>query len=310
MKKILFFLCLLISYVAQAQKLYIKTFGKPQDKVIIYLHGGPGYNCVNFEATAAQKLSNQGFFVIVYDRRGEGRSEDKKALFTFQQTFDDLNSIYDTYQLKQSVLIGHSFGGIVATLFAEKYPEKIRAILLAGAPVSLQESFKHIITTCKTIYADKKDSNNLKYISMLETMDTTSLMYSSYCFQHAMMNGFYTPKKTTAQAQEIYATFKTDTLLKKYAAKMTFEGPKGFFDHEKYTTINLTNSIKNLLKKKIKFYGIYGKDDGLYSADQIKHLQNLIGKDKLLYLDQCSHNAFIDQQEVFLNTCSTWFGKE
>ncbi|MBL7766968.1 MAG: alpha/beta fold hydrolase [Chitinophagaceae bacterium] len=290
----------------QSQSLYIKTFGRSTDKPVIYLHGGPGYNCVNFEATTAQLLANQGFFVIVYDRRGEGRSIDPSAKFTFQQTFDDLNEILKTYQIKKCHLIGHSFGGIVATLYAEAFPDKIQSIFLVGAPVSLQTSFKHIRATCMKIYQDKNDSINLKYIHMLAKMDTNSLEYSSYCFMHAMQNGFYTPKNPTPAAKVVYSRFKTDTLLTKHAAKMTYEGPQGFWKNEHYTTIDLTEKLKGLIRDQIKIYGLYGKEDGLYAAQQINDLQKIIGLQNLKYFDNCSHNVFVDQQEDFLKTMIDW----
>ena len=76
-------------------------------------------------------------------------------------------------------LIGHSFGGIVAALFAEKYLEKVNSIILVSAPVSLQETFRTIISESKDIYKKKKDSENLEYIEELPKMDTTSIEYSS-----------------------------------------------------------------------------------------------------------------------------------
>ncbi|MFZ4741779.1 MAG: alpha/beta fold hydrolase, partial [Bacteroidales bacterium] len=201
MKKIITLaIFILVTVYANTQSIYIKTFGNSNDNPIVFLHGGPGYNCVNFEVTTAQKLAEKGCFVIVYDRRGEGRSKDPNAKFSFKETFDDLNNIYQEYNLKSATLIGHSFGGIVATLFAETYPEKVQSVILVGAPVSLQVTFKNIISKSKTIYQTKKDSVNLNYISMLEKMDTTSIDYSSYCFAHAMQNGFYTPKNSTAEA--------------------------------------------------------------------------------------------------------------
>lgn len=291
------------------QSIYTKTFGSSKDKPIIFLHGGPGYNCVNFEATTAQQLADQGFFVIVYDRRGEGRSNDPNAKFTFKETFDDLNSIYQKYSLTKPTLIGHSFGGVIATLFAEKYPDKIQSIILVGSPVSLQETFKTIISTSKTIYQTKNDSLNLYYISMLENMDTNSIEYSSYSFMHAMQNGFYSPKNPTEEAKIIYSKFKTDTLLTKYTSQMTYQAPQGFWKNEKYTTINLTKNLQTLQKQKIKIYGLYGKDDGLYSNQQVTDLQNLIGSNNLKYFDNCSHSIFIDQQTLFIETLKTWTEK-
>jgi proline iminopeptidase len=297
----------LLAFVfTQGQTIYSKAFGKKNEKPIIFLHGGPGYNCVNFEVTTAQQLADKGFYVIVYDRRGEGRSKDANATFTFKETFDDLNLLYQKYQLTKATLIGHSFGGVVATLFAENYPAKVESIILVGAPVSLQATFKNIISKTKNIYETKKDSLNLNYISMLEIMDTTSIEYSSYCFMHAMQNGFYTPKNPTDEAKMMYSTFRTDTLMTKYASQMSYKAPMGFWKNEKYTTIDLTGNLQALQQQNVKFYGLYGKDDGLYSAQQVADLQGLIGQSNVNYYENCSHNVFIDQQTLFLNTIKAW----
>jgi proline iminopeptidase len=297
---------LLATVFANGQSVYTKTFGNTKDKPIIFLHGGPGYNCANFEATTAQQFADKGFYVIVYDRRGEGRSKDPNTQFTFQETFNDLNAIYQQYGLVKSTLIGHSFGGIVATLFAEKYPEKIQSIILVGAPIYLQETLKTIVSNSKTIYQTKNDNINLNYIAMLENMDKNSLEYCSYSLMHAMQNGFYSPKNPTEEAKIIYSKFKSDTLLTKYASQMDYQATQGFYKNEKYTTINLTTNIKNLQANNIKIYGLYGKDDGLYSTNQVKEIQNLLGETNMKYLDNCSHYVFIDQQSQFIDAIETW----
>ena len=306
MKAIISTLVLLATIVADGQSIYTNVFGNNKDEPIIFMHGGPGYNSANFEATTAKQLASNGFFVIVYDRRGEGRSKDPNAQFTFKQTFDDLNDIYRKYGLAKSTLIGHSFGGVIATLFAETNPKKIQSIILVGAPVSLQKTFRNIVSKSKTLYQAKKDTVNLKYVSMLENMDTASLEYMSYCFAHAMQNGFYSPKTPTEEARSIYSNFKTDTLLRKYASQMTYQAPRGFWKNEKYTSIDLTKNLEELKKKKIRIFGLYGKDDGLYSPEQVTDLQNQIDLNNLKYLDNCSHNVFIDQQTQFIEAVKTW----
>ncbi|WP_439557279.1 alpha/beta fold hydrolase, partial [Dyadobacter sp.] len=64
----------LSSFICRSQHLYSRSFGSQSNHPIILLHGGPGSSSVYFEATTAQSLADRGFFVIVYDRRGEGRS--------------------------------------------------------------------------------------------------------------------------------------------------------------------------------------------------------------------------------------------
>ncbi|HEX9980958.1 MAG TPA: alpha/beta hydrolase [Flavobacterium sp.] len=289
---------------AAAQSIYSKAFGNPKHTPVIFLHGGPGYNAAAFEATTAQKLADTGFYVVVYDRRGEGRSVEVPAAFTFEETFIDLNAICTQYSLKNPILIGHSFGGVVATLFAEKHPKLTAAVVLVGAPVVMQETFRTIISKSKDIYTVKNDVANLKYISMLENMDTKTMEYASYCFGHAMQNGFYTTPSPSKEASDIYLAFRANP-LSAHASKMTFEAPQGFLKNESYTSIDLTSSLQSLKAQNFRIYGLYGKDDGLYSAEQVASLGKIIGPGNVQYLEHCSHNVFIDSQAQFINAIAS-----
>jgi proline iminopeptidase len=299
-------LLVLLTITLNGQSLYSTAFGDPKNKAVIFLHGGPGYNCAGFEATTAQNLSKEGYYVIDYDRRNEGRSTGMKAEFTFQEAFDDVNSLYKKYKIKSATLLGHSFGGAVGTLFAQKYTSKVNALVLIGAPVSLQETFCTIVHSAKEIYQQKHDSINLGYLASIEKMDTASLKYSSFCFMHAKQNNFYSPKQPCDEAKSIYALYKTDTLLMKYASQMTYPATMGFWKNEKYTTISLTTTLKELIAKKLMVYGLYGKEDGLYSKQQLSSLADILGNDRLRCYDNCSHNVFIDQQTAFLKALKDW----
>jgi len=307
MKKTLTILFLMLSgNIIFAQDLEVQTFGNKNNKPIIFLHGGPGYNSVTFESTTAEELAKNGFFVISYDRRGEGRNESLTATYTFDETFKDINQIYKTFNLKKATLIGHSFGGVIATLFADTYPENINTLILVGTPVSMQETLKNIVSKSKAIYLEKDDKANLNYISMLEKMDSTSLEYSSYSFMHAMSNGFYTTKNPNQKAIDLYKTFQSDTLLQKYASKMGYVAPQKFWQNEQYTTISLEKNLEKLMAKKVKIFAIYGKEDGLYSEEQITELKLIIGNNKVTYLENCSHSVFIDQQKEFIESIKVW----
>lgn len=297
----LFFI--LCSNSSTAQNLQIETFGNKKDKPVIFLHGGPGYNSVTFEKTTAKELSDNGFYVISYDRRGEGRNEKLSAEYTFAQTIEDLNQIYD---LDKAIIIGHSFGGVIATFFADKFSEKIESVILISTPISMQETLKNIIDKSKLLYQEKNDKMNLYYIDMLEKMDKASLEYSSYCFMHAMSNGFYSTKNPNEKAVELYKSFQADSVLKKYASKMEYLAPKKFWENESYTTISIKENLKELKNNNIKVYAIYGKEDGLYSKEQVVELKNILGSNSVEYLDNCSHNVFIDQQDKFVELLQKW----
>lgn len=293
---------LLLTVGLYAQTLYTKAFGNPQDTPLLFLHGGPGYNSASFEYTTAQRLADQGFYVIVYDRRGEGRSTDSNAEYSLAEAGADIQTIMEQYKVSKVHLLGHSFGGILAVKFARIHPELVHSVVLIGAPVSLQESFTQIIARCKAIYETKNDLSNLKYLGLLQEMDKTSMMYASYCFMHAMRNGFYSPKHPTDEAKALYANMKTQPELVKWGGQMTQEAPMGFAKNDQYTTLDLTENIKQLVAKKMPVYGLYGQEDGLYSAQQIQALEQLLPKNHLYYWENCSHSVFIDQQTQFITT--------
>lgn len=306
-----FFINLIVSQSVYSQeisldKLYVKSFGEKGNPAILYLHGGPGYNAANFEITAAENLSKQGFFVILYDRRGEGRSDDPNAKYNFSESINDIKLILDNYKIEKINIMGHSFGGILSVKFAEKYPELVNSIIFVGAPINLQESFKHIIKRSKDIYEANNDQSSLKYITLLEKMDTSSMQYASYCFMNAMKNGFYSTKTPEEEAKNLYKLFNSDPTLKLYSSAMTQFPPSAFAKNENYTNLDLKNEIKLLIEQGMVFYGIYGKEDGLYSEKQILELTNIIGEKNLKYYDNCSHNPFIDRQSTFISDLKSW----
>jgi proline iminopeptidase len=46
------------------KNLYSRAFGNAKDTPILFLHGGPGYNCAGFEVSTAQELANNGFYIL------------------------------------------------------------------------------------------------------------------------------------------------------------------------------------------------------------------------------------------------------
>ena len=305
MKKVLLVTFLFLSSLfVNAQTIYSKAFGNRKDKPVIFLHGGPSNSSVYFEATTAQKLADKGFYIIIYDRRGDGRSVDKNAKMNFQEAIDDLNGIYNQYGLTKATLIGFSFGGLVTGLFADKYPEKVQSIVFVSALISQQESYNTILQKTREIYLKNGDAANLKELDQIEKMDTNSLEYRTIVFKHASGNGFFKVEKPNELAKSIYASYDTDPLISKYVKNQ--QAVPTFWKNEKQKNIDISGKVKKLKDKKIPVYALYGKQDGIFSDKQILKMKNLVGNAHVKYLDNCSHTLFIDQQQEFLSSVQTW----
>ena len=288
-----------LSHLA-AQTLNVQTFGDPAAPPVVYIHGGPGYNSVPFERLVADSLAAAGLYVLSYDRRGEGRHESIPARHDFAQSITDLDSILNAFEVESAVLIGHSFGGMVATKFAISHPDRVKALALLGAPISVGASLSHIERTVTDIYRANNDTVNLAYIDMLADMDTTSMMYASYCFSHALQAGLYRSDSIDDYATSLYQRFATDSLLMEYGPKFGMGAAFGFWSTEKYTTIDLSAELRQIVDNRVPVVGLYGEEDGLYPASQLEHLGELIGPDKVTILENCSHNVFIDRQATFI----------
>ena len=298
-----FFLCAFIAFLfafaeINAGELYSEAYGKKENPAIIFLHGGPGYNSFSFEQTTAIPLSEKGFFVVVYDQRGSGRSGiDTAAKFTYDEAINDLLALYRLHELNKATLIGHSFGGSIAIKFAAKHPDRVNRLVLVGAPIIFQQTFTAIRNHCRRIYTEENPAQ-LKYMDMLDIMDTLSLDYSSYCFMHAMSAGLYKASNPAPEAEMLMENLKKNPEAK-WLSNMTRPPVLGFFLNEKYTSLRLDKELISL-KQQIPINGFYGTEDGLFDEKQLGIIENAIGKENLYKVENSSHSVFIDQHLFFL----------
>lgn len=295
-------LFLAFSFFAKGQNLYIKNYGNEKNKTIIFIHGGPSGNATLFEGTTAQNLANQGFYVIAYDRRGEGRSTDSDAKFTYNEAFQDLNLIYKKYHLKKAILLGHSFGGLVATLYTNKYPQNVSALVLAGALVSQQETYDHILNSVKKIHDG--DSKTLNKIAYVEKLDKNSAGYRKHCFDLASDENYFKMPKPTKASKKLYANYEAGEFYKSNIRNKN--APLLFYQNEKQNNIDTRPVLKKIKTAGIPIYGIYGKQDGIFSSSQITSLKTITGKNNFVILDNCSHYLFVDQQDEFISYVKNW----
>ena len=293
---IFLFFTIIFSNSLKSQTIYAKEYGNKENPAIIFVHGGPSGNSTLFEGTTAENLANQGFFVIAYDRRGEGRSLDKNAEMTFDESSEDLLTIYQKYKIEKAHILGHSFGGIVATFFAEKHPEKVTSLILAGALVSQQKTYHHILKKAKIKF--KNNDEKRKQISKIENLDKNSAAYRKQCFEIAGEMNFFKMPIPTAKSTELRRQYEAGDFYKTNFRNP--ESPIKFYKNETRNNVDNSSVLRKLKSINIPIYAIYGKDDGIFSTQQIKDLKKIVGKNNFVMVDNCSHYLFVDQQEEFL----------
>lgn len=286
-----------------AQQLYSKAYGNKADRPIVFVHGGPRGNSVQFEGTTAQQLADKGFYVIVYDRRGEGRSADANAKITYQEAFDDLKVLYKKYGLKKATVLGFSFGGLVAVQFAGKYPAMVQSLVLTSALIAQQKTYDHILSEAKKTYAKNPNAEQSAKLKAVEQLDRQTAEYRKGCFDLASSLGFFKVPHPSAEAQSIYRAYEAG--FSKNDVRND-QAPQIFYQNEPQKNIDVSPILQQLKSRKMPIYAIYGKQDGIFSAQQLNDLQKIIGTANFSYLDNASHYLYADQQTQFLESLTHW----
>jgi proline iminopeptidase len=102
---------------------------------VVVLHGGPGahhdYLLPGFDALAERRL------LIYYDQRGGGRSAvGRDVPVGWRDHVADLEALRIVWGFERLTLLGYSWGGLLAMLYATEHPGRVeRLALVSAAPV-------------------------------------------------------------------------------------------------------------------------------------------------------------------------------
>jgi proline iminopeptidase len=125
-------------------------FAEGEGRNVLIVHGGPCYPYR--EAWAGLEPLTDDFRFHYYDQRGCGRSTRPIDTLTAQNQYENIQTLENTLGIgaqladierirhilgeEQLIIIGHSFGGFLASLYAAEFPEYVEALVLV-APADL-----------------------------------------------------------------------------------------------------------------------------------------------------------------------------
>lgn len=114
-----------------AGEFHYVIYGDRAGMPLVLLHGMPS-DCTTWSQVAPD-LAAIGYRVITPDQRGHGSSA-RTSTYSLGEMREDLREFADALGLRRFVLGGHSMGGTVATLFAERYPDRLAGLILVDTP--------------------------------------------------------------------------------------------------------------------------------------------------------------------------------
>ncbi len=106
---------------------------------VVVLHGGPGahhdYLRPGFDVLA------EGRTLIYYDQRGGGQSPvEREVPVGWEEQVEDLEALRETWGLDRLAIAGYSWGGLLALLYATRYPRQVSHLALVSHAPAWREA--------------------------------------------------------------------------------------------------------------------------------------------------------------------------
>jgi proline iminopeptidase len=268
-----------------SSKTYYKIFGKGEPLLII--NGGPGMNSNGFEGMA--KILAESQETIIYDQRGTGKSklaELNSKTISMKIMADDIESLRKHLKIKKWNILGHSFGGMLASYYATVYPNSINKLVLSssgGIDLTLLKTPNLIERNLSKVEKDSMDYWNDK-IEKGDTSHAARLARGRAMAPAYVYDQKYVPiiAERLTQGNSIINGLLWDDMQK----------------------INFDCAAK-LKSFKNPVLIIQGKEDVI--SNQIGELaQKTIPNSKLILLENCRHYGWLDAKEKYFGEINSF----
>lgn len=122
--------------VGDGHVLYYEQVGAPDGTPVVYLHGGPGSGCT---PGARRNFHPERHRAVLFDQRAAGRSTPHAseegvhwASIDMAHHIDDIEQLRDHLGIDRWIIFGVSWGSVLGATYAERHPERVRAVVLGG----------------------------------------------------------------------------------------------------------------------------------------------------------------------------------
>ncbi len=118
--------------------IYYECHGENGDKgAIVLLHHG--FGCTKIWKEIYPRLAEKGYRILMYDRRGYGRSEEGSGFMEFyvsdrfrSESVEEMRTLVAAMGIKRFHVIGQCEGGVVAADYAARHPNQVESMVISS----------------------------------------------------------------------------------------------------------------------------------------------------------------------------------
>lgn len=282
--------------------------GKKRPYPIIFLHGGPGGFISNRNIEILTPISDSGFDIYLYDQIGSGHSDRLENIeeYTADRHKRDLEEIIKIIGAEKVILIGQSWGAVLATLYVADNPNRVEKLIVTGpGPIQpIREELANI---------KAPDSLNIKepIYSNREANEAAYNFRSTWTLRCALMFGC---KLASDKEADDFLTYLNNKLNKATVCDTTkalkAEGGGGFY--AQVVTVQsfalLQDPRPSLKNSKISILVIKGQCDNQKWGYTSEYL-NLFANHQLAIIPNAGHSISIEEPALYLKTIRDFLNK-
>lgn len=270
-------------------------------KPILYLHGGPGGFIKDPVIRVLSPLASIGHDIYFYDQVGSGHSERLSDImeYSINRHRDDLHEIIDRITDDQVILIGHSWGSLLAVEYLKQNPDRVQSIILESPGPLLP--FRSDLSKTKA-----PDSLELRAPSFTnqqgnqEARNLRSILVQKYAYLRG---------KKLASDQEMDAFF---TYLNQFLSRSTvcnqmnlkpFPGGGGYYAHiMTYRSLSdVPDSKENLRSIETPLLLMKGQCDNQYWGFNQEYL-DIFPNTRIEIISDAGHDIISENEVAYFQT--------
>lgn len=164
-----------------------------EGKPFIILHGFLGMS--DNWGTLGKQFAEEGYEMHLVDQRNHGRSFHSNE-FNYEVMVEDLKNYLDAKGLDNIVLLGHSMGGKTAMLFAVKYPNMVKKLIVADiGPRSYPQHHQAILKGLSSLEFANPETGKKGISSRGEASEELSSYVNSAPIRQFLLKNLYWESK-------------------------------------------------------------------------------------------------------------------